>query len=681
MVREGRSWSGRERNCCFLNTRDQRFATISTVSGFDLPDDARAVAITDWDLDGRPDMWMTSRTSPRVRFFHNRSKSGAHFVAFKLRGVQCNRDAIGARLELFLGRAGTTKRIKTLRAGEGFLAQSSKWVQFGLGDETQIDRLVVRWPGGRAEQFTGLLSNSRYGVEQGTGRAVAWASGGRKVELTPSKVDAPKTSERARIVALSKPLLPALTYRDFDGRSLALSSGDRNADGDHSKATLVNLWASWCAPCLEELQAFTQNEDRLRSAGIHVVALCVDEVTESGTADLSRARQILDELDFPFRSGVADRRVVQNLDTLHRSLVDLQHDLPVPSSFLLDCDNQLVVLYKGPVSTQQLLDDLRLLDVSPAQLRDAAVPYSGTWITKPLQPYPQEIALKFVERGETDEAVRYLRSYLEFVDNASDNATAVADLADIHFLLGRLLVDRGDIADGLSIYREAIRINPQYRKARVNLAELLLRQNRPAQAITHFAEALQVEPDDASTLVAKGVAHVRLRQVEQAIACYRAALRLEPAQPEARANLARLLHAQEKLAEAALLYRAILSDQPASGSDANNLAWILATSPDPAVYNSAEAVEWARKACEATQHSDPRYLTTLAAAYSEQGQFKEAIITAKTAIRGAYAIGQPKVAAAVEKHLRYYEARKSYREGRSVNGNTRRTNRAANVDD
>ena len=45
----GASWSGRERNCCFVNTTDGRFADASAVSGLDFADDGRSLVVTDWD--------------------------------------------------------------------------------------------------------------------------------------------------------------------------------------------------------------------------------------------------------------------------------------------------------------------------------------------------------------------------------------------------------------------------------------------------------------------------------------------------------------------------------------------------------------------------------------------------------------------------------------------------------
>ena len=68
LIREGKSISGRERHCCYLNIGNNHFADIWSVTGLDLVDDGRAVALTDWDHDGDLDMWIANRTSPAIRF-------------------------------------------------------------------------------------------------------------------------------------------------------------------------------------------------------------------------------------------------------------------------------------------------------------------------------------------------------------------------------------------------------------------------------------------------------------------------------------------------------------------------------------------------------------------------------------------------------------------------------------
>jgi hypothetical protein len=64
-VREGHSWSGRERNRLFINAKGKRFYDASILSGLDFPDDGRGIAVVDWDQDGRLDLWYRNRTAPR----------------------------------------------------------------------------------------------------------------------------------------------------------------------------------------------------------------------------------------------------------------------------------------------------------------------------------------------------------------------------------------------------------------------------------------------------------------------------------------------------------------------------------------------------------------------------------------------------------------------------------------
>ena len=45
LIRQGKSWSGRERNTCYLNTGNGSFADVSSVAGLDFLDDGRGLAV------------------------------------------------------------------------------------------------------------------------------------------------------------------------------------------------------------------------------------------------------------------------------------------------------------------------------------------------------------------------------------------------------------------------------------------------------------------------------------------------------------------------------------------------------------------------------------------------------------------------------------------------------------
>jgi len=121
MIREGGSWSGRERDVAFLNTGAGAFAPVAAVAGLAFADDGRAVASVDWDFDGDTDLWLANRTAPRVRLMLNDSPAGPEangFLGLRLQGKQ-QRDAIGARVEVELAGDAPRVLVQTLRAGEG----------------------------------------------------------------------------------------------------------------------------------------------------------------------------------------------------------------------------------------------------------------------------------------------------------------------------------------------------------------------------------------------------------------------------------------------------------------------------------------------------------------------------------------------------------------------------------
>ena len=175
LLSQGRSWSGNERNVCFLNTGDGRFADISTLSGFDYSDDARAIGLTDWDHDGDVDLWVSNRNAPRIRMLQNVGHPQHHFFAIQLIGTRCNRDAIGARVDLFVDELPAKPLVRCVHAGSGYLSQSSKWLYFGLGKAKSIQRIVVRWPDGEVQELPPLDFDQHYRLVQGQTTPEVWS--------------------------------------------------------------------------------------------------------------------------------------------------------------------------------------------------------------------------------------------------------------------------------------------------------------------------------------------------------------------------------------------------------------------------------------------------------------------------------------------------------------------------
>jgi len=491
MLRDGGSLSGRERHCVFLNTGARGgapgFADASAVSGLDLADDGRAAARVDWDQDGSLDLWVTNRSGPRLRFFRNRGVDAGGFVALRLEGRTCNRDAIGARVELTL--ANGARQVETLRAGEGYLAQSSKWLHFGLGQDPDVTSVTVRWPGGAAEIFDGVAAGGRYHLVQGTSLAEAWTRPGVAPALAPSTPAPAPESEVARNLLVGRVPLPSIWVTDRAGEPLVLS-------GNRVRPLLILVWASWCAPCLTELQQLVGARELIDELGLEVVALSADE-------DVAAADQYLDSITWPYLQAQASTRALDVLDLLQRMQLERRRRLALPTSFLLDTEGMIAAIYKGPLELATLRADADLLDASPEERRAAAVPFAGRWHAPPPSADLEWLADRFEERGLKKEA-RELR-----VRQFEIRELTHAGLANE---IGLIRARQGRMDEAAAQFAEAARLEPTWFDAQRNLGSALHELGRLEGAVAAYEVALRYRPRDQGTIHNLALAYVLLER-------------------------------------------------------------------------------------------------------------------------------------------------------------------------
>ena len=138
---------------------------------------SRGLAVGDLWNDGRMSA-VVSNMNARPSLLVNDVKNGNHWVTIKTVGTKSNRDGIGARITL---RVGKRVLVDEVRSGSSYDSQSDLRVHFGLGAAAKVDSLEVRWPNGNLERFAELKVDAVNVVTEGTG-AVAEArasSGGR----------------------------------------------------------------------------------------------------------------------------------------------------------------------------------------------------------------------------------------------------------------------------------------------------------------------------------------------------------------------------------------------------------------------------------------------------------------------------------------------------------------------
>jgi len=501
LLRRGYSWSGHERNCAFLNLGGKGLVNVSAAIGFDAPDDARGMALVDWDGDGDQDVFLTNRTSPRVRFLRNDQETPNLGVTLELRGTRSNRDAIGARVEVTLaGEAPARRIVRAVRAGEGYLSQSSSRLCIGLGSvREKIDEVRVFWPGGEAETFEGVQPPRAWRLTQGRGKAEPLAHPlprpGHAGEPRPILPDPPAPPAR---VPLVRPVpLPRLEIRADDGSELALFGLKAGGEGSGTGRTvLMLLFSTTCAPCARELEELARRAAELEAAGIAPLALSVEP-----DAERARTAAFLRERGWTFPWGTATPAALEVLEALQGILLDRERPLALPSSFLVDAGGALQVLYVGPLSADLVLADAALCEPGGAARFELATPFEGRWMFPGLPDDADFFEPRLLGRGLESLAREFARGRLTVMRSAP---------ADLLQEFGRRSAVAGRLDEAEGYYRRALSIDPRHTGALFDLAVVLHRQERLDEACELYGKLIALEPDNADARFNLGLARFGL---------------------------------------------------------------------------------------------------------------------------------------------------------------------------
>jgi len=132
--------------------------------------------------------------------------------------------------------------------------------------------------------------------------------------------------------------LPAISLPDLEGKTHALSDyrGHR---------VLLNFWASWCGPCLDEMPALNRAQAKFGDStasgpGALVVGIAMDDPT------LARAFLAAHPLNYPILLG--------NLNEPSTTLQLGDATTVLPYSLLVGSDGQVLATHTGPLSKEEM---------------------------------------------------------------------------------------------------------------------------------------------------------------------------------------------------------------------------------------------------------------------------------------------------------------------------------------
>ena len=119
-----------------------------------------------------------------------------------------------------------------------------------------------------------------------------------------------------------------------------LSGQPRRLVDWRGKALLVNFWATWCAPCREEIPLLDAAQQQFASRGLQVVGIAIDNG--------ANVRQYATSVKMDYPVLLADSAAVE----LMRSLGNTTGGLPF--TVLLDRSGRLIDRRLGPYSAAEL---------------------------------------------------------------------------------------------------------------------------------------------------------------------------------------------------------------------------------------------------------------------------------------------------------------------------------------
>ena len=142
------------RNKLFKNNKDLTFTDVSEDWGFDQTYNSSGVAYTDLDNDGDLDLVINNYN--KIASIYENTTTTNNFLSIELKGEKENVNAIGARVVIHTK---SGKQIQELYPIRGFLSSVDYRLHFGLGKDTVIDKVEIRWPNLKTSTLENITVN------------------------------------------------------------------------------------------------------------------------------------------------------------------------------------------------------------------------------------------------------------------------------------------------------------------------------------------------------------------------------------------------------------------------------------------------------------------------------------------------------------------------------------------
>ena len=151
----------------------ENYLLRNTPNGFEWQFDAgfenylgvtNALSRADFNNDGFPDLLTHSQTPLGTGIWYNQLTQG-NYLKIMPKGVISNKDGVGVRMELYTQNG---NQYRYTFCGEQYISQNTQWQHFGLGNLSEVDSLILKWPSGHVDRYYEIDANQLLTLYEGS---------------------------------------------------------------------------------------------------------------------------------------------------------------------------------------------------------------------------------------------------------------------------------------------------------------------------------------------------------------------------------------------------------------------------------------------------------------------------------------------------------------------------------
>ncbi len=153
-------------NYAFRNNGDVTFENVTGKWGLEVPTFSNGAAYADLDNDGDLDMIINNINDPALVYentTNTKSKISSNYLQVNFKGDTKNINGIGAWAEIYYTK--DQKQFYENTPYRGYLSSIAAGAFFGLGKVTEVDSLIVRWPGNKKQILKNIKTNQAIDID------------------------------------------------------------------------------------------------------------------------------------------------------------------------------------------------------------------------------------------------------------------------------------------------------------------------------------------------------------------------------------------------------------------------------------------------------------------------------------------------------------------------------------